>query len=271
MDKRYLFLLVALLLSGNIIAATWFGGYIDNQFTNASNWNFGSPYNADSIINQGHTVELTAPDPFYFVLSLKLGSANSNMNTLNMNGGLFFISNHLYVGGVGEVGDGRINMYSGEITCSLLYQGYTTYGEINLTDGHITVSNAHYMVAGGGGTALLNLDGGIMESDWLFMGAGAQIVIAEGTLKVNGNSGNPLLEIPNYIDQGWITAAPGYELQTEIINGGLGIQVTASFITCPVPPLSDANGDCQVDMADLAIMASEWLTCNLADQGSCWQ
>jgi len=33
----------------------------------------------------------------------------------------------------------------------------------------------------------------------------------------------------------------------------------------------DANGDCQVDLEDLALVASGWLTCNREPQESCFQ
>ncbi len=39
---------------------------------------------------------------------------------------------------------------------------------------------------------------------------------------------------------------------------------------CDDYPLSDANKDCRVDLEDLAIMASEWLTCNLEPAEACW-
>ena len=33
----------------------------------------------------------------------------------------------------------------------------------------------------------------------------------------------------------------------------------------------DINGDCKVDFKDFAVMASNWLGCNLEPQSSCWQ
>jgi hypothetical protein len=34
-----------------------------------------------------------------------------------------------------------------------------------------------------------------------------------------------------------------------------------SLAVCPVPAAADLNGDCRVDLADLAILAAEWLAC----------
>lgn len=271
MSKKRFSLIIILLLCGNVFAATWFGGYIDDQFTNAGNWNSGDPLGQDCVLSQGLVVELTAP-PSYNILSLKLGAGLGNMNTLNMNGGTLDITNGLEVGNVGTAGEGTLNINSGQITCAYLHQGYSSYGEINMTDpnGLLYVSS-YYYIGVGGGYGVVNLDGGVFESEYMVMTIGSQITITGGTLKMNGNWGDPTIDIPQYIADGWITAAPDWDLQTEIINGGLGIQVSATPEPCPVPPQSDANGDCHVDMADLAIMASEWLTCNLTEQSDCWQ
>jgi len=45
--------------------------------------------------------------------------------------------------------------------------------------------------------------------------------------------------------------------------------ITSKF--CSSRPLMDANKDCKVDMADLAVFASEWLTCGMHYQEACWQ
>ncbi|MHC5155547.1 MAG: hypothetical protein ACYSO4_09735 [Planctomycetota bacterium] len=38
---------------------------------------------------------------------------------------------------------------------------------------------------------------------------------------------------------------------------------------CVNPPVMDGNNDCQVNLADYAILASEWLFCGYADQSAC--
>ena len=38
---------------------------------------------------------------------------------------------------------------------------------------------------------------------------------------------------------------------------------------CIEPPIADLNGDCRVDLADLAMFAAEWLTCGRIDN-DCW-
>lgn len=44
-----------------------------------------------------------------------------------------------------------------------------------------------------------------------------------------------------------------------------------SDVVCMDPPSLDISGDCKVGFADLAILASQWLTCGKANQAECWQ
>lgn len=43
---------------------------------------------------------------------------------------------------------------------------------------------------------------------------------------------------------------------------------TFSIATCPIKPAADLNGDCRVDLADLAILAGEWLASGSAPDSS---
>lgn len=40
--------------------------------------------------------------------------------------------------------------------------------------------------------------------------------------------------------------------------------------TCIKPIIGDLNNDCRVDFADLALMAANWMLCNLEPQSACW-
>ena len=40
---------------------------------------------------------------------------------------------------------------------------------------------------------------------------------------------------------------------------------------CVAPPSMDTNDDCKVDLMDLAVFASEWLSCGLDIQSECWE
>ncbi len=51
--------------------------------------------------------------------------------------------------------------------------------------------------------------------------------------------------------------------------GHFGLAVTAG--ACTQWALSDINRDCKVDLQDFALMASEWLVCNMDPPELCWQ
>jgi len=40
---------------------------------------------------------------------------------------------------------------------------------------------------------------------------------------------------------------------------------------CLNKPIMDGNGDCKVDIQDLAILVAEWLSCGLDIQEACWE
>lgn len=55
-----------------------------------------------------------------------------------------------------------------------------------------------------------------------------------------------------------------------IYNHALSAEDIAQLL-CPEPIKSDLSGDCKVDYADLAILISDWLSCNLASEELCRQ
>ena len=50
-----------------------------------------------------------------------------------------------------------------------------------------------------------------------------------------------------------------------------GFAVAVGKSICREQPRMDFNGDCRVDMADLAIFAESWLECNLLPESACWE
>jgi hypothetical protein len=40
---------------------------------------------------------------------------------------------------------------------------------------------------------------------------------------------------------------------------------------CSAPIVGDLNDDCKVDLSDFALMAANWLQCNLVPSSACWQ
>ena len=68
------------------------------------------------------------------------------------------------------------------------------------------------------------------------------------------------------------------------LSGGLGSGVNAARVIrtdyswwegpkpeCINPPSMDTNDDCQIDLADFAEFASQWMTCGWDIQEACWQ
>ena len=65
------------------------------------------------------------------------------------------------------------------------------------------------------------------------------------------------------VDEAVIGSPSEYSLLAKI---GL-LKISRPYCTEPIP--GDANSDCRIDLMDLAIMASNWLTCNLEPHSAC--
>ncbi len=52
---------------------------------------------------------------------------------------------------------------------------------------------------------------------------------------------------------------------------GVNVKYEGPCAVCVNRPVADLNGDCHVDLGDLAIMAAQWLTCGLDRPEFCWQ
>jgi len=61
-----------------------------------------------------------------------------------------------------------------------------------------------------------------------------------------------------------------YGNDCEAAAAGMNIRYDGECPICVTPPPADLNGDCRVNLIDLAILASQWLTCGLDRQELCW-
>ncbi len=59
-------------------------------------------------------------------------------------------------------------------------------------------------------------------------------------------------------------------VQTDTTTNPGFTTVTAVVPVCVDPPTMDTNDDCRIDLTDLAVFVSEWLTCGLDIQSLCW-
>lgn len=97
-----------------------------------------------------------------------------------------------------------------------------------------------------------------------------QVALAPGTL-MDFNDVNNWLGRAQYGDRGFNGAYNELRIYDEALSAGW---IKAMYETgpdaipanaCVTPPATDVNGDCRVDLTDLAAMATEWLNCGLID------
>lgn len=62
-----------------------------------------------------------------------------------------------------------------------------------------------------------------------------------------------------------VDAEPSHDLAVEWVHENLAGPV------CISKPPGDLNADCRVDFNDFALLADNWLSCNLRPQSECWQ
>ncbi len=64
--------------------------------------------------------------------------------------------------------------------------------------------------------------------------------------------------------------AKPYYLRVAGVAGSFGAyELTVSAGSCPTPPKADLNGDCRVNLDDLAVFSSQWLLCGLEPRDLC--
>jgi hypothetical protein len=68
----------------------------------------------------------------------------------------------------------------------------------------------------------------------------------------------------------YMVAGKRYYIRVAGFDGQMGsYEMAVDAGACTELALSDLNGDCKVDFLDFAIMASEWMTCNLSPPELC--
>lgn len=100
------------------------------------------------------------------------------------------------------------------------------------------------------GIGTINLNGGTIAVNQLYMGSDAsKIIVAGGVLEINIFS-----RVPYYLANNQIVAADGYTLNIDYsYNMGFGVRITATG-----PLQGDMDGDKKVNFKDFAIFASSW-------------
>jgi len=98
-------------------------------------------------------------------------------------------------------------------------------------------------------------------NDFVDIAAGSYHGLAlksDGSLSAWGRNNYGQCDVP--AGDGYVAIAAG-----EWHNVALRIK------TCTATIMGDVNGDCKVDFVDIALMAQNWLKCNIVPQELCWK
>lgn len=188
-------------------------------------------------------------------LGLRLGVDNGT-GYLRMSGGDITVNGDMAVGQGGN-GEGTIEMTGGTITVagsSWLYVGYAgSKGKIDLKGGTLSTYSVNMVDDSGNGSQNINLSGD------------GQLIIRDP------RPGEIQYQVVSFFaPRGWITAYDGKGTLDVAVGPSNETIVTGVPPVCWPVPKADLTGDCKVNFDDFAVMAGEWMTCNLTD-GSCWQ
>jgi hypothetical protein len=188
------------------------------------------------------------------------------------------------VGGLGlrlgvDNGTGTLRMSGGNIAVNgdmAVGQGANGEGTIEITGGTITVTGSSWLYVGySGGKGKIDLKGGTLSTYSINMDDnGSQNINLSGDAQLIIRDPRPseieYQVISFFAPRGWITSYDGRG--TLKVDPGQNQEtiVTAVPPVCWPVPKADLTGDCKVNFEDMAVVASEWMTCNLTD-GSCWE
>jgi hypothetical protein len=212
---------------------TWIGTEAGADWLNPANWNpNGLPSRAAS--DTGYINTVTGPvfyDGSGSCHALEIGQTGEGR--MDILGGTFSATGFDVGSAAGF--KGTLNVYGGTHECRYLCPGFRGDGTVNMYDGQITVTGeirvAYYATAIG----FLNLEGGLITSPGISIaprGGGdiGSILVKDGVLLINGANAESVLlpRLQGYINNGWITAADGYELVL-VFNGDKYPGVTALY------------------------------------------
>ncbi len=278
-NKMTITLLLAVILSfiGASHAATvvYYWGNTSGDWASESTWSDYGTYppvpsptssNQDiAIIRIGATIDVTTDGQGSIDLMCGYDTGNS---TLNISAGKSFQITHTAQIGCGNDttsdATGTLNIY-GTFYSEQFRVGDNKYvtGIVNVYDGgalNIGTWGVKVGTVGATGTGTINLIGGTMTAQsGLTINPAGLINIVSGQLKV---AGDYRTQLQGYVDAGRIISRGGlsshcYPVVT-YIDGYT--YVKTGGCTCTHYLAADLNHDCYVDVADLALLAENWLT-----------
>jgi len=315
MDKNKIVLVIGVMLflgtssyaytDGNEWAAMWWKG--DNPYDQSINSRWNDPHNwfadyklgpYDTVIpGPNEIVNLNWGQAAYppIIDNNNVGAARAECNdlwmpdwqqepnksfTLLMVGGELYIHKDFVIGRCGEgsgkayIDIGILDLQAGAIIVDhnlsvggrgndfLTLTGGT--GTINITGGTITC-DVLFIPEGNsasGAHGTVNLDGGIIDANTFTMDANGFVYVTGGNLIVDGNK---ISQINDYISSGKINVgAPNYTLEVVYDSDA---NTTTLFATTDCGAGADLYSDCFIDYKDLKIFCDNWLAVgsNVAD------
>ncbi|MEN6386702.1 MAG: hypothetical protein ABFD79_16100 [Phycisphaerales bacterium] len=264
----------------------WVGLGSDNLWTTGPNWDADQPpYTGDLAVIDKPDAAGTDPNCTYAAgMTETIGGCWVGFSQrpcyMDMSGGSLTTTD----GGLGlrlgvDNGTGTLRMSGGDITVNgdmAVGQGANGEGTLEMTGGTITVTGSSWLYVGySGSKGKIDLKGGTIRSFSMAMDD-------NGSQNVNlSDDGQLIIRDPRpseieyqvisfYAPRGWITSYDGNGTFDIAVGPNQETIVTAVPPVCWPIPKADLTGDCKVNFEDMAVVASEWLTCNLTD-GSCWQ
>jgi hypothetical protein len=190
---------------GFIILAQDSGGIMGNPNIKVG---FKTPGNYPTLVSNTYSADI-----------LVCGGANASyQNELVLNGSTLNISEYITLAAATN-DTGVMTINSGTLNTGVQYSNAAFYvtqkgtGILHMNGGTLNVGlnysgNLNITSADTTGAGTLYLDGGTIYANDLVKGSGtASLVVTLGRIILNGDRTN---EIQGYIDEGWLTAAPGF-------------------------------------------------------------
>ena len=241
---------------------TWIGTAEGDDWIDVSKW---KPAGQPSLAAADTAYLNTLPSPTLYsgtasARTIAVGSVIGSNSRFDIRGGKVDATGLDVATVAGSTG--TVNVYGGtDHYIRYLCPGFRGHGTVNMYDGYIRVWTqvriGYYSTA----TGSLNLHGGIISAASLSMAreggasSASAIMVKDGILLLDGDKAST---VQGYINNGWITAAEGYELVLEY-NGALYPDKTALYALNLQYNRADINQDGSVDVDDLAVMSSQWL------------